>query len=144
MENLTPVELILVPVDGSEQAHRAVSRGIQMAQNFGASILLVHVRTKIPNFLGEPYYQHIFDHLTEQANALLAPYLEQLRQSTTPFETRVLEGDPAPAILAAATAEKCDMIVMGTRGLTDFAGMVLGSVSHRVLHNTPCMVLLVH
>jgi nucleotide-binding universal stress UspA family protein len=79
----------------------------------------------------------------EKAELTVAPLRQQLESDGVDHEVLILEGDPAQAILVAAEDEKCDLIVMGTRGLSDFMGMALGSISHKVLHTTNCMVLLI-
>jgi nucleotide-binding universal stress UspA family protein len=56
---------------------------------------------------------------------------------------RVEVGDPASAIVSVATAEKPDMLVMGSRGLGDIQGLLMGSVSHKVSHLAPCTVVTV-
>jgi nucleotide-binding universal stress UspA family protein len=55
----------------------------------------------------------------------------------------VRTGSTAPAILDAEKALGADLIVMGTRGLSDFAGLLLGSVAHKVIHHVQCPVLVV-
>lgn len=50
----------------------------------------------------------------------------------------VVDGAPADSILAAAEHEKADMIVMGSRGLSNIGGLLMGSVSHKVSHLAPC------
>lgn len=52
-------------------------------------------------------------------------------------------GEPADAILKAAKKQKADMIVLGTRGLGDFKGLLLGSVSHKVSSRASCAVMTV-
>ena len=52
-------------------------------------------------------------------------------------------GNPAQQILDQATKHRADLIVMGTRGLTDFGALVLGSVSHKVIHLATCPCLTV-
>ena len=53
------------------------------------------------------------------------------------------EGDPAGRILDTAKNGGADLIVLGSRGLTDVASLLLGSVSHKVLHLAPCACLMV-
>ena len=53
-------------------------------------------------------------------------------------ETTLVYGDPASEILAQAKAAKADMIVMGSRGLSDLKGLLVGSVSHKVMHLADC------
>ncbi len=53
------------------------------------------------------------------------------------------EGNPAEAILKAAKQVDADLIVLGTRGLSDLKGLLLGSVSHKVIQLSPCSCLVV-
>jgi nucleotide-binding universal stress UspA family protein len=53
------------------------------------------------------------------------------------------QGAPATCILSSADEEKADLIVMGTRGLGDFKGLLVGSVSHKVSHLAPCTCITV-
>jgi nucleotide-binding universal stress UspA family protein len=137
------IKLILTPVDESLRSYRVVARAVAMAEAFGAKIILLHVRQKVPDILGDPYYQKVFDHYYEKAEKATAPLKKLLEEGGVDHELLILEGDPADAIIGASEDEKCDLIVMGTRGLTDLKGMALGSVSHKVLHGADCMVLLV-
>jgi nucleotide-binding universal stress UspA family protein len=57
--------------------------------------------------------------------------------------TQVVDGSPAENIIAAAEHEKADLIVMGRRGLGNIAGMLMGSVSHKVSHLANCACLTV-
>ncbi|MBC8239231.1 MAG: universal stress protein [Alphaproteobacteria bacterium] len=50
----------------------------------------------------------------------------------------IIEGDPADAILDQAASNKADMIIMGSRGLSDFKGLLLGSISHKVSAQAEC------
>lgn len=60
-----------------------------------------------------------------------------------PFIEMVLERPAGEAILEVAKTEACDMVVMGSRGRPDLEGLLLGSVTHRVLEASPCPVLVV-
>ncbi len=137
------IKRILTPIDGSSRSRRVVEKAAEMAETFHAKIILLHVRQKVPDILGEPYYQKVLNQFMEKAELTVAPLKQQLEADGIDHEVLILEGDPAEAILVAAEDEKCDLIVMGTRGLSDFIGMTLGSVSHKVLHATKCMVLIV-
>ena len=57
--------------------------------------------------------------------------------------TQILDGAAADKIVAAAEKENADMIVMGSRGLGNLAGLLMGSVSHKVSHLAKCTVVAV-
>ncbi|MDW7710434.1 MAG: universal stress protein [Deferrisomatales bacterium] len=134
---------ILLAVDGSPSARVASHRAAALARFCGASVLLFHCRRSVPEYLGEPYYHRLLDRLAAQVEELLAPYRLLLEESGVPFEERVLEGDPARHACEVARLEGCDLIVLGTRGLSDLEGLFLGSVAHKVLVAAPCPVLAV-
>lgn len=59
------------------------------------------------------------------------------------IETRLLDGEPAKAIVEAAREEKADLIAMGTRGLGQLKRLFVGSVSYKVSHSAPCTTMVV-
>jgi nucleotide-binding universal stress UspA family protein len=133
----------LLPVDGSEHAAKALETAIQMAGWLSGEILLLHCRKPLPLYLGEPYFQEVHDQVMSHTEALMVPYREQLDASRARFTECILEGRPAEVICRTARLEKCQLIIMGSRGRTDLQGLLLGSVTHRVLHAAPCPVLVV-
>ena len=137
------IKKILVAVDGSEHSMHAVQYASELALQMGAEIVLVHCHKPFPSILGEPYFQHAVDKINEEARLLLEPYVARLKESNITFVDRVLDGSPAENISNAAVVEKADLIVMGSRGLNDLEGLLLGSVTHRVLKTSPCPVLVV-
>lgn len=58
-------------------------------------------------------------------------------------EVMLSEGDPTHAIVDAAKQVEADLVVLGTRGLSDLKGLLLGSVSHKVIQFSPCTCMLV-
>lgn len=135
--------LILLPVDGSDHADRAADYAVALAQLMEGRLLLLHCHRTFPKLIGEPYLQTIITRTLEEAQACLKPYRDRLQQGTVPFEERVMEGPAGGAIVQVATIDKCDLIVMGTRGRNDLQGFFLGSVAHRVLQTAPCPVVVV-
>jgi nucleotide-binding universal stress UspA family protein len=79
----------------------------------------------------------IGDRITEQAQQVLKD------KGVTQIATQVIDGNPADNIIAAAEHENADLIVMGRRGLGDIAGLLMGSVSHKVSHVADCACLTV-
>lgn len=137
------LETILVPVDGSDPSKRAAAYAADLAGAMNAEILLVHCHRRFPSVLGEPYYQKVVTEIIEDANELLEPYREILQNAGISFSERVLERPAGAAIVEIARIEGCDLLVMGSRGRTDLEGLLLGSVTHRVLESSPCPVLVV-
>lgn len=138
-----PTPLILLPVDGSDHAARAAAYAINMTQLMAGRLLLIHCHRPFPVKLGEPYFQKAIDQTLQQAALLLAPIQSMLDKAHTDYRDMVLEGPPAERICEVAHIEQCEMIIMGSRGRSDLKGLLLGSVTHRVLQQAPCPVLVV-
>jgi nucleotide-binding universal stress UspA family protein len=81
------------------------------------------------------------------ANEIGRGLLERMRETLRPVwnavEGRIIKGHPAEAIVRTAERRKADLIVMGSRGLTDVRGFLLGSVSRKVVMHAGCPVLLI-
>jgi len=136
------IKRILLAVDESSHSVPVAEKAIEMARTFEAKIFLVHVHPKVLD-LGQPYYQQALNKYTELSEHAVAPHKTQLEKQGLDLDVLILEGDPAEMITETARVEKCDLIVMGTRGLSNIQGWALGSVSNKVLHSAPCMVLMV-
>jgi nucleotide-binding universal stress UspA family protein len=134
---------ILLPVDGSIHADQATDYAVDLVRLMEGRILLLHCHRPFPKVIGEPYLQTIITRTLEEARKLVDPYSTRLRQASVPFDERIMEGPAGDAIVQVATIDKCDLIVMGTRGRNDLQGLFLGSVTHRVLQTAPCPVLVV-
>jgi nucleotide-binding universal stress UspA family protein len=131
---------IVLAYDGSEGAEKAVALTRSLATKFGAHVVVVvsfprvtHIGSPIPS---DGDVRDIHDSVT-LAESLVA----ELTRAGLSAETDVLEGPPADAIINAATARKADLIVMGSRGFGQFTGLLLGSVSDRVVHYSTVPVL---
>lgn len=137
------VKTILLPVDGSVHSDKATNYAVDMAKTLRASIVLLQCRKPVPTELGEPNLQWVLDHYTAESEQTIAPYGKQLAAAGVPFRDLIIGGRPAEVIEDVAIAEKVDIIVMGSKGKSDFEGFMLGSVTHKVLHTAPCPVLVV-
>jgi len=93
--------------------------------------------TPVPLPVPPDILQKIGDRIAEKARQVLTD--KGVEQVTT----QVVDGKPAENIIAAAEHEKADLIVMGRRGLGDIAGILMGSVSHKVTHLADCACLTV-
>ncbi|WP_147819412.1 universal stress protein [Salidesulfovibrio onnuriiensis] len=137
------VKTILLPVDGSAHSDKAADYAVGMAKTLRASIVLLQCRKPVPNELGEPNLQWVLDHYTKDSEEIIEPYRKQIEAEGIPCKDMVIGGRPAEVIDDVARSEKADIIIMGSKGKSDFEGFMLGSVTHKVLHIAPCPVLVV-
>lgn len=141
---------ILVAVDGSVGADRAVDYAAQMAQTYGAELLIVNVigGYGLPGsvFRRVTPQQHVW--LEELLASLSAESLARARErahgvgvSTILLESR--PGDVASTIVAIAQEKGADLIVAGKRGEGQVTGLLLGSVSQKLVSLAPLPVIVV-
>jgi nucleotide-binding universal stress UspA family protein len=135
------IQRILLATDGSETAMKAARWAAELAKTYGAKVTVLHV-VHIPAALagstilpGGAADVAVVTRLMEQAaEGVLTVTTPVLEQANVEYDTRVEYGHTAETIVRVATEEKADLIVMGSRGLTDASALLLGSVSHKVLH----------
>jgi nucleotide-binding universal stress UspA family protein len=137
------LQKIIVPVDGSEHAMNAARYSIGLVHKFDCEVLLVHCHKAFPSYLGEPYFQQVVDKTLRQANTLIKPYRELFEKEKINFRDLFFEEPAGKRIPEIAKNEKADLILLGSRGKTDLEGLIIGSVTHQVLHLSPCPVLVV-
>lgn len=133
---------ILVPLDDSEHSKRAFHHALGLARTQGAHVALLHCYGRIPMLIGGEAHAELVGQYVKQAEKLLKPYVKQLREAGVEPALIIKEGRPGDVIVSEAKGGEYDLIVMGSRGLSDLEGMVLGSTAHRVLHAALCPVLL--
>jgi nucleotide-binding universal stress UspA family protein len=134
---------ILVAVDGSAHSNRVVDKAIEYAKLLEAKVLLVHCHRRFPTILGEPHRNNAIVSTIRESEILIEPFSDRLRDAEVDFEERLMEEPAAAVIVDIAKIQKCELIIMGSRGLTSLEGLIVGSVTTRVLHTTPCSVLVV-
>lgn len=144
---------ILVPVDGSSHAEKALSIAAQLARASSATLHLLNV-TELPDDVGmlagttgqpltEARRRELADTDGTQARGILDRARQAVELSGLDVKEVVREGKPADTILREAEAIGVDAIVMGSRGMSDLKGMAVGSVSHKVAHSATCTVITV-
>ena len=144
---------VLVPIDGSASASKALEFACSTLDPAVDTLVLVHVvlNRAVPDEVKQYIkYEHIEDppewvyEQTVGRDVLKVAEQAALAHGIAQVETVVEKGDPAREIVAAARNQNVDMVVMGTRGLSDLQGIVMGSVAHRVCHLAKCTVVTVH
>ncbi|MDR2075652.1 MAG: universal stress protein [Desulfovibrio sp.] len=134
---------ILVPVDGSPHAEMACHHAVGLARDGGTEIILLHCYGELPMTLGGDSREAVIAASEKEAGRFLAPCLRYCEENQARCRSIVHNGSPSRTIVRVAKEERCDLIVMGSRGLSEFSGLVMGSVSHRVLEYADIPVLLV-
>lgn len=137
------IEKIVLPVDGSDCSVKAAEYALDFVNSNGGDIILMYSHKPFPSFLGEPYFQEVHDKIMKNARDMVIPFSRHFKEAGIAVEERILQGVPAEAICRVAEIEKCNLIIMGSRGFTNLKGLFLGSVTNRVLHMAPCPVLVV-
>jgi nucleotide-binding universal stress UspA family protein len=144
------VRTVLVPVDGSESAERSARIAFQLAQKYGAKVIVLSV-VAAPGFslsgpAGAPADLTEYYKLgTTEATKSVESALKVAKEAGLEARGEVVEpvSSTVGAIVEFAEKEKVDMIVMGTRGLGGFRKLLLGSVSTGVVSHAHCAVLIV-
>lgn len=138
---------ILLPVDGSECALRAVDHLIAHSAWFRdvPEIHLLHVHPPIPIGRVQAHIgqETLHAYYLEESQAQLLSAQHKLEAAGRFYTTHIHVGQPAEVIARVASELNCDLIVMGTHGRSGVAGLVMGSVANRALHLAACPVLLV-
>ncbi len=134
---------ILVAIDGSDHSELIVDKAIDYAKQYNAAILLVYCHRRFPTILGQPYRDEEISSIMSESEKLIAPFLQRIKDAGLTVEERLMEEPAGAAISEIARIEKCELILMGSRGLTNLEGLFVGSVTNRVLQTAPCSVLVV-
>lgn len=145
---------ILVAVDGSDNAERAVAVAADLAQKYDALLIAVHVMRdnardgSLPELRDYEQLEHVEvserSMLQSKADQILSHAEMRVRGTEgVRIETVLREGDAATDILKVAKDRGADLIVMGTRGLGTLTGLLVGSVSQKVCQLSACNCMIV-
>jgi len=138
------MKLIVVGNDGSKDALAARRWAVDEARIRAAALEVVHAWLPYPS--GNPYSLAMVDPapFEEAARAVLDEAVDGVDTSglTEPVQRTLHCGGASAAILEAAAG--ADLVVVGSRGLGGFRGLLLGSVGQQLVHHAPCPVVVVH
>jgi nucleotide-binding universal stress UspA family protein len=138
----------MVAVDGSDNSFKALDVASELAKAMDASLTILYVvtQTRVPQ--GLEHFAQV-EHVAGQEE--WARYLtgigEQIvrrgearakEAGVSQIESQIAEGNAAEQITIASTSAGIDMLFVGSRGLSDIKGLIVGSVSHKVMHLAQC------
>lgn len=166
---------IVAATDNSDHARKAVTLAGDLAEKYGARLVLVHVvnpKQLTPDARHMAEVEHLIDTgnkavlndlafetpgdwstriaglrdnaelnnkvLMALGHHVLSEAKDVLRSQVSDIATRLEEGDPVERILECADEERADLIVLGSRGLSELKGLMMGSVSHKVSQLAKC------
>ena len=135
---------VIWATDGSDAADRALVHAKALASDAGGQVLIVHCEEYLHAAPRGGRYP--LDANPEELRAKLERQAAELSAAGVQASVHIVEASAdgaAHAIADFAADEKADVVVVGTRGHTAFAGLLLGSVTQRLLHVSPCPVLAV-
>jgi nucleotide-binding universal stress UspA family protein len=135
-----------VPVDFSEFSTKAVKYAARFAEQFGASLVLMHVIEPVrypESLLIPPEMEEANRERIKLAHASLAAFVKQQMPAGIAAETVTRLGHPFSEISTVAKDFELDLIVLATHGHTGLKHLFLGSTAERVVRLAPCPVLTV-
>jgi nucleotide-binding universal stress UspA family protein len=134
-------ETILLAVDGSEHSAKAVDVAGDLARRYEGEVIVLHVREHEITWGAD-----IDIETATEARALVDGVVRRLKDAGVNVRGEVVRvplGQTPRAILDMTQEEGAGLIVMGTRGLSDWGRLLMGSVAHKVVHLAEVPVLVV-
>ncbi len=137
---------VLVATGGSPWSDNAVKYAISLAKDYGLELVILHVLTETPSyFVAEAgsALDSMLEGSEEAGRHIVAEAVAWAEEAAVAYETVLIWGRAAEVICQIAQEHVCDLIVVGSRGLTGFKRLMLGSISNAVAAKAPCPVLIV-
>lgn len=139
---------ILVAVDGSPFAEKALSYAADLTKKYGARLTIIHVVLRrfyavTPSEAGVLATTVFVKEMETEGEQIIRKAEDYAKQQGIKCECKIVQGVPADEIVKCAHAEGSDLIVVGSRGLTEVRAFLLGSVSDKICHHAKCATLVV-
>jgi nucleotide-binding universal stress UspA family protein len=140
---------ILVPVDGSETAIKAMITALQMARDSGGQVHLVHMVEGMTPLAADPYGAYsgeVIEIMRQSGAKILEDALVVAKAAGVPADTELFDnfGERLAEVVAdSATRFKADLIVVGTHGRRGLGRMMLGSGAEQIIRLAPVPVLVI-
>lgn len=142
---------ILIPLDGSPYAEKAIAPALEIAQAFDSEITLVRVPEPMRNKLddlegGHQIYETIRSQQIKEISAYLMAIQTDLRSKGYAVHIKIVTtgANPSSCLLNLLFSNNFDLVVMTTHGRRGVEKWIMGSVSDRVVKNTTTPILLIH
>lgn len=139
------IEKILLPYDGSDYSVNAAKYALDLAKTFGAHVTIVNCyewRGYMPE-VPELLIKDLQSNMKKEAEAVLLRAEGLFENQGVDYKIETLPGSPGYVLSNLAKSKQFDLIIMGSHGHSEIAGLFLGSVTHKVLNTIYCPVLVV-
>jgi len=140
------IEKILLPFDDSIHSQNAANFALDLAKRYSAHVTIIHCYeewnanlTEIP----ERLIEEIRANARKEAEGLLQRTEELFKDQGVAFSLECVDGEPGHVLANRSKSKQYDLIIMGSHGHSDIAGLFLGSVTHKVLNTIHCPILVV-
>ncbi len=142
---------ILVPIDGSDVSLEVATKATEIAKNIGGELTFIKITLNpIPSKINEfepfwdPELNGMLDVIKKIENKTLDDIIEKLDLSNMKFEKKFCFGEAYDEILKTAREDNYDLIVIGRRGNSNIKRFFIGSVTQKVISDSPCPVLVIN
>ena len=142
-EPIIMFKCIILALDGSGYSMLALKYARELAKRFDSKIIMVHAYSRTSDLRDYEGYDRLVAQRKNAGQQILESARKQLADVSIDVEEDLLEGPAAQAILSVAEIRKADLIILGTRGMGSFKGLLVGSVSNKITHHASCPVLVV-
>jgi nucleotide-binding universal stress UspA family protein len=136
-------KLIIVALDGSAHSFKALDYARELAEKHGSKLILLHAYRSTSDMRGTEGFNQMVAKRKQAGEEIIKVARRRLEQASFELEEELLEDPAADAIVSVAETRNADLVVMGTRGMGSFKGLLFGSVSTKVTQHAPCSVLVV-
>jgi len=134
---------IVYATDGSEHARKALAYACDLTKLHQAKLFVVHAYPSVSDLLGYKEYSSIVARRIAHGEKIVGEAVKELESAGLTVEVELMEGPMAEAILRVAETREADLIILGARGSSSLKGLLLGSVSQKVIQHATCPVLVV-
>jgi nucleotide-binding universal stress UspA family protein len=142
---VTPYFAIVVPVDFSQYSQKALRYGFTLAHLFEANLHLLHVVDQPIHpahyGLGEDLLIRLNPEVPQSSHEALKNLVAKFAPVNVKYQTHVREGRAYSEIVRFVAETECDLIVMGTHGLSGLEHFLLGGTTEKVMRHASCPVL---
>lgn len=139
------IKKILLPFDDSVHSVNAANYTISLARLIGAQVHIVHCYEWLPTIteVPSPLIKDLEKVSKEKAEDVLKTAEEIFRDRGIQYNLETILGSPGKILVDLAKSKRFDLIIMGSKGHSDLAGLFIGSVTHRMVNTMHCPVLVV-